>query len=527
MDERNVQELSQKSQLALSDQFIIEDEDGTKLGTIKDLKKIIANNLVFSNIEQMKATSFAEGELCMTLGYRTEGDGGGAIYRITYAPTLNEDRALVHYLYTSDTLRAVYVYQDSITPEQCGAYGDGIRDDYTAIKKSIDSGYSIKFLSHKKYKINTAIPLKSDLTLDFNGSTLIPSYCDGLSKPVTANEDILKNVTIKNIVLEMEDGSTAINIPHNSLNINIENFEIKNNKLYGIKFGSGVFIKIHNGTIDNTFDGGTISCIGISLEYTQDDIIPVSTYDIKNVNIKNMAPAIRIDAGNKISKVSVSKCQFSADEETTQTFINAVRTISGNIYLDIEDIYAENINYIASINNPTASVSIRNVVANNTSSLIDSIGSNVHISIGDNINMIGNSLTTKKQIVNKLFGILKILNPDIVYSSDRFVEKTTSETNYTGRLIDATSPQIYDTIVLTGSDTISVPYITNKFIDVQTTSDLTNITGGMKGQHLYLISSTNKKITASANIILKSSSIQLGTYDGIELKNKDGKWYQI
>src|SRR5699024_5334147 len=190
MEEVKVMELPEKSEVEITDQFIIEDEDGTKLGNISSLKKIMINNLIFKTVEDMKSASLREGETCITLGYHTEDDGGGAQYLIEYAPALVEDKAKIHYLYTSDTLRAKFISDGTVSPEQFGAYGDGIRNDYTAIMKCINSGYYVKFNQNHRYRINSPIPVQSGTYLDFNGCTIIPNYCDGIAKTFSSTERI-------------------------------------------------------------------------------------------------------------------------------------------------------------------------------------------------------------------------------------------------------------------------------------------------------------------------------------------------
>ena len=54
------------------------------------------------------------------------------------------------------------------------------------------------------------------------------------------------------------------------------------------------------------------------------------------------------------------------------------------------------------------------------------------------------------------------------------------------------------------------------------TNNLTEIANGVKGQLLYIKSSTNKSIITSDNI-----SVQLGQYNGILLKYNGTKWVPI
>ena len=130
IEDRLIRDLAEKSQITIDDYLVIEDITGTKLAPITGLRRLIMDDLVFNNVEDMKMADLKDGDICITLGYRTVGDGGTSVYKIVYEPTAVEDGANWHYLYRSDVNRAKFIsLNGDLHPEQFGAYGDGTKDE--------------------------------------------------------------------------------------------------------------------------------------------------------------------------------------------------------------------------------------------------------------------------------------------------------------------------------------------------------------------------------------------------------------
>lgn len=521
MEEIKVMELPEKSEVEITDQFIIEDEDGTKLGTISSLKKIMINNLIFNNVEEMKSASLKEGETCITLGYYTANDGGGAQYYIEYSPASVEDKANIHYLYTSDTLRAKIMTDGTITPEQFGAYGDGVRNDYNAITKCINSGYDIRFISNHKYRISTPLQLKSGLTLDFNGATIIPSYCDGLSKPYVESEEQISNVTIRNVNFDMTDGSTAINIQQPASNIKIYNVTITNEKLYGIRFGA-----IYSSSIDNiSIIGGATSAVGIGVDGT----LPNTGYDLKalSLNINNASfhsvyPGISVNCIGATLALSVTNCDVIGTD-TANTFNAVIRLMGGTVKANINNINCHTLN-TAFVVSTEAYLTISDVECNNIVSLLDDLSNAATITIGSNVSV----FSATGPIVKRLYGTL-INNSPYLHNPTSVAVTDTTFSNYSGTLYDTSDPRSYDIIRTTGSSaTLRVDGINNKYYNIAGSVNITAIEGGIIGQRIILSSTANRSIRSSNLILLQSSSVSLTQYNTIELKKiAGGKWQQI
>ena len=199
MDTVKVRELPQKSgSISLTDLIIVEDNDGTKIAEVGEFRSLLQQSIYFNTVDDMKNATLHEGDVVRTLGYRDVNDGGGATYKIVYATTDLDDGMLIHYLHTSDTLRAHLIHDGSLNVLQCGAFGDGVSDDYTFITKALEKGYPL-FFPKKTYRLSGPLELPSNTNIDFNGSTLFCSVssciCLGLNEDM--NSIVIKNAIFK------------------------------------------------------------------------------------------------------------------------------------------------------------------------------------------------------------------------------------------------------------------------------------------------------------------------------------------
>ena len=142
MDTVKVRELPVKSgPLSLTDLLIVEDNDGTKTTEVRQFRSLLQQSIYFNTVDDMKNATLNEGDVVQTLGFREINDGGGALYKIVYAPTDLDDGMLIHYLRTSDTLRAHLITDGTLNVLQCGVFGNGVADDYTLINKAAKKVY--------------------------------------------------------------------------------------------------------------------------------------------------------------------------------------------------------------------------------------------------------------------------------------------------------------------------------------------------------------------------------------------------
>lgn len=538
MDERKVAELTTKAEISASDLIVIEDEDGTKTAPATGLKKFMINNLIFNTVEDLKSASLKEGETCLTLGYRSVNDGGAAAYKIEYDPAAVEDKGMVHYLHTSDTLRAKLIVEDYIVPEQFGAYGNGNNDDISAITKAIKSGFSVKFVSNHKYKISSPIELFSDTILDFNGCTLIPINCDLFSKKKISNEDPIQNVTIKNFIADMKNGFNCINIYHPVDGLSITGFKITNIKRYAVRLGSVVHGIIKNAIISGYDETNSQCGIGI-INPTTSNFGDSSIY-IDSVSFRNVYPAIIVNNADetdpKINHITIKNCNYTNSYHNEYSDFIQIYGKKNDIIIDNICAYLVHSGVIVKANSIDTNVSIKDIYAEDCNSLLDIINTDTIVNLYGNIriksyNYNGNSRTISVilPIVYRLYGTLNMnCNFDIDDQLYQFRDNA-SESNYSGSVQDYLDPKNYPIEIITsGTDSISISALGNSFIDIQTSSNVVSINNGIEGQRIYLISSTNKSIVPSANIILKDNVTQkLSANSGIELKRINKKWVQI
>lgn len=111
-------------------------------GTLQEIiTTYIQSNVawVFDTVADMKvATNLVNGSYARTLGYHSVDDGGAATYYIDETGTADEGAIIA----IGSTLKAHLVHIGKITPEMFGAYGDGVHDDVTPIRKALDFLYS-------------------------------------------------------------------------------------------------------------------------------------------------------------------------------------------------------------------------------------------------------------------------------------------------------------------------------------------------------------------------------------------------
>ena len=125
-------------------------EDGT-------LQELINNYLqpnvtwTFDTVADMAAsTNLVNGSYARTLGYHSVNDGGAALYKVKNTGTADTGEVIA----LAGSLFAHLVYNDSVTVEQFGAYGDGTHDDQSAINLAMQSDATvINFTKGKTYAI--------------------------------------------------------------------------------------------------------------------------------------------------------------------------------------------------------------------------------------------------------------------------------------------------------------------------------------------------------------------------------------
>ena len=154
-----------------------------------------------------------------------------------------------------------------VTPEQFGAYGNGVKNDSSYIQSAIDycvaNGYSLKFQNGKTYMLGSALDLSntSGIIIDFNWCTIKAmssmNYMltfDGSSNTSNAVKNVLTNV-----IADCNGLAGFINLTY-SFKFTLDGFLIKNCKTTALRIDAGGAFICQNGTI---VGDGTSGSVGI------------------------------------------------------------------------------------------------------------------------------------------------------------------------------------------------------------------------------------------------------------------------
>ena len=533
MEEIKVRELPVKQSLKSTDYIVIEDQDGTKTVSAKNLRSLVLTSLYFNNIEELKQSSGAslkDGDIVETLGYYQPGDGGGAKYLIQYDPAAVADDKMVHYLSYSDTMRAKLILGDKINVHQFGAVGDGIKDDTYAIQAAFDHSENrlVEFSNNKVYVTRDTVKInKSNVVVKGNGAILFPYFVTGLEISTEPDSEyIVSNISITELNFDCSKNAKALYI-ENAAKIDITSSVITGVKSGGIHVANSLFINIDKCRFSGLNDGSLIVLTGKSrnINAGEFEITPLSS---RMINITNCYFEDFLKAINILSMGSV--------DETLNTLVNLVNCYycskvpnSYGIHIscpvemvNIDSNTVECCNTFLCFGSASkGNVSCRDLSCAKTSILFD-VGS------ADGVLNLSGNLNTDN--FGTVFGNMAgTLHSNIAW--DLIPKGASFTANPIGRIFDNVTPMTYNDQTgygINGSEII-LTEARNIHIDfAQDVNNLTTITNGMRGQLLYIKSSTNRAIAHNANrIVLSDSYLQLSAYKGILLKCDGVKWIQV
>lgn len=542
MDTVKVRELPQKSgSISLTDLIIVEDNDGTKIAEVGEFRSLLQQSIYFNTVDDMKNATLHEGDVVRTLGYRDVNDGGGATYKIVYAPTDLDDGMLIHYLHTSDTLRAHLIHDGSLNVLQCGAFGDGVSDDYTFITKALEKGYPL-FFPKKTYRLSGPLELPSNTNIDFNGSTLFCSVssciCLGL------NED-MNSIVIKNAIFEGKYGieiypyakdivisncsfiamdsvrmEKAISI-NGASNIQISNCTVgfKNKEVgYGLYLSSGL-----KNTV--SYGNSNISITGNKIVASQKGIELNSTTDDKNIVITdNMIEGYGSDVANTGSTVGI---QISDNCESMIIASNGLSNLyTGVVVTGIVDV----------------TVGFTDMIFDDTRIMYSILSDQAKVTMSGLQKFCGMHTKTTKAtdpaqnicyIFDRMTGILKmntIIDTSVVPSGVTIRQCLTS---LAGDLIDSIHPTCRDVITLSSASELNnnlnnkIPGYMNVAIDLNYSGNINDLTfPSLNGQLVAVYSSSGATLKSNTNILM-SADVKLNRYTPVILRNNNGLWTRV
>lgn len=528
MDTAKIRELPQKARPSITDMIIVEDNDGTKTTEISAFRSVLQETLFFNTVEDMKNAVLKEGDTVTTLGYHSLNDGGGARYQIVYAPTDLDDGILVHYLHTSDTLRAHLIHNGELNVLQAGAFGDGETDDYTVFNKVINLGYPM-IIPTRKYRISGSLNIPSGRVIDFNNSEIIcptsSCVCVGLNK--TASNIVIKNgifngqygvetyayasnVTISDNIFRSSNkiqmskgiivsGSTGITISNNV--IGDEDYKVD----YGIfttssKKGSTVTAN------SNILIHGNRICIGkygIDMTSTVTDknihIVDNQIKGMDSVNITDELPcAIQISAN--ANAILVSSCGLD-------------RLAIGVQIAGLVDVKA----------------SFTDITANEVTEFYSFLSDQASISISGMQKL--STLTRDCYLFDRMTGTLT-MNTDFDITIGSGYKCYQARTSLQGTLIDTSDPTTKTMIDLSTSYQRviihdGIPGYKNIALNVDVTGTIENIPiVSLEGQVIALYSSSGAVLKHNSNILI-GKDITLDQYVPVIVKNIKGLWTRV
>ena len=542
MDTVKVRELPQKSgSISLTDLIIVEDNDGTKIAEVGEFRSLLQQSIYFNTVDDMKNATLHEGDVVRTLGYRNVNDGGGATYKIVYAPTDLDDGMLIHYLHTSDTLRAHLIHDGSLNVLQCGAFGDGVSDDYTFITKALEKGYPL-FFPKKTYRLSGPLELPSNTNIDFNGSTLFCSVssciCLGLNEDM--NSIVIKNAIFKGkygieiypyakdivisncsfIAMDSARMEKAISI-NGASNIQISNCTVgfKNKEVgYGLYLSSGL-----KNTV--SYGNSNISITGNKIVASQKGIELNSTTDDKNIVITdNMIEGYGSDVANTGSTVGI---QISDNCESMIIASNGLSNLyTGVVVTGIVDV----------------TVGFTDMIFDDTRIMYSILSDQAKVTMSGLQKFCGMHTKTTKAtdpasnicyIFDRMTGILKmntIIDTSVVPSGVTIRQCLTS---LAGDLVDSIHPTCRDVITLSSASELNnnlnnkIPGYMNVAIDLNYSGNINDLTfPSLNGQLVAVYSSSGATLKSNTNILI-SADVKLNRYTPVILRNNNGLWTRV
>lgn len=530
IEDRLIRDLAEKSQITIDDYLVIEDITGTKLAPLTGLRRLIMDDLVFNNVEDMKMADLKDGDICITLGYRTVGDGGTSVYKIVYEPTAVEDGANWHYLYRSDVNRAKFIsLNGDLHPEQFGAYGDGTKDDYRFLKKCIDTKYKIEFTNFKTYRITKPIELKNKVLIDLNGCTIKPSNCSAFVVSNANTEISIEDVIITNGTIDMSSAKTSAAI---KIDKQVKSLTLKD---LTIKGGTGSHL-IGKGIKKLNVDNCRFSCsepkaISIDMQKPSTNEPEYMDISIHNSEFINCTRVLSLGDCESDINVIIDTCSayntVSTQAASTFVFNNRTSGVINKRSITINKVKTKSFDSILN-NQSNDSITIRDVNLKNAKKLFDSSATLGSVVLEGQICLGGDALTDKLSVYGVLAGKLYRHTNAIYWDTNRHKERDASNSNYTCKLYDQYDIFTDDKVKmsLTG-DSLAIPFMRNGIIEITNTGSITAITGGIENQVIGLKATNSRSISNSGSIALHSNPTTLSPAKMIYLKCLSGKWTEI
>lgn len=523
MEEIKIRELPDKSHVEIADYIPIESIDGTKKVLVKHFRSMVLTSLYFDSINDLKTSSevaLREGDVVETLGYNVPGDSGAAKYRITYNPAAVEDGKTIHYLAYSDTLRAELIPSETINVHQFGAVGDGKTDDTVAIQAAIDYADSkvIEFNNNYTYVVRGTLNInKPNTFINGNGAILSPYYVDGINISSKEDEPQVSDVIINNLNFDCSKAVNAITMYQaNKVDINECNIDKISSK--GISIKNSTFINMEKCNFNSTNTGSSIILEGVDDGSVYEKCCRF--ININNCKFNGFSKAVYILSSGYMDDihnitVNLTNCDYSSPINSNCVYIAAPVELV-NVRSNTTDRCTTFLYFGGS---SKGNVSCADISCLATDHVFD-------IGASQGVLTLEGSIKTNANMFKNMMGKLHSnIVWDLLPTGASFVNPAI------GELFDAVYPTQYsDTKGYTiYQSKLTLNEVRNIHVDwSSSTNNLMEIVNGVKGQLLYIKSSTHKSIVSDTNkIILSRQSTSLSPYSGILLRYDGLKWVQV
>lgn len=551
MDEIRIRELPQKdNSISLSDLVILEDSDGTKTVEATAFKSLVQQSIFYDNIEAMKSATLKEGDIVKTLGYWEKGDGGGAYYQIVYAPTDLDDGINVHYLHTSDTLRAHYIMGEyALNSMQFGTRGNGVNDDYSKLQKAINEGSRVTFVK-RTYRITGSLEVPSDTIIDLNGATIL---CNSTAAFTIGLDKEAKNIVIKNgrIIalngIEVHSYASEVDIhdciitggPNLAMSTGIliagaNHVKVSNNKIGCADYETRYGIMLSNGPRNSGIEETSLTDNDVAVQRA--DMGPgTSNQNIQITNNDIYASIAGISASGAYTdkNISIDNAVIEGYGDRTGKDIYGVLLSSNVDGFAAHSIKVKNTNCAICVTGITSSISSFNDILVDDSDLmynLASMDSTVYIGPMQKFN--GNSAGTAyvfDRVTSKM-----VLQGEIDTTIGGGI-KGYYKTSLTGETFDTANPVGKKKISITSigalnkaDNTNTIPPFKNVSLNLEFSGSVSTLTfPSLSGQVVALYSdAANCKLVPSTTI-KTDGEITLSRYEPVLLRNTSGIWYMV
>ena len=272
------------------------------------------SDVMFDTVADLVASDLPVNTHACVYGYYSKGDNGAALYKIV------DEQPSGYYHAMNNGMYAEYVRVGATTPEQFGAYGDGVHLDQDSINAALALGGNCEFAT-KTYLIdgnNTDGYIKpvSNSVVNFNWATIKinPTYLTHYTGIGIVNAD---NVTIENfkILGDRDEHLTTEGEHGHGLALENANFIEVNNGDISDCWGDGIYIG-GNAVVTNSIIKN-VRCNnnrrnGISVTWAQECIIEDCKFSGTNGTAPECGIAVESNsADNIISNVIFKGCVSS------------------------------------------------------------------------------------------------------------------------------------------------------------------------------------------------------------------------